>query len=169
MTETLGSDGPKAHLVVRPPTLPPWPPPRWIWGWPHPLGGNPRWGHSPSPSPIYSGGFGAAIHMRLSFSWRSPTALPPPLPRCLAKPCRIATLLHHHHAVMLLLDGVIANLSLSPCWIKASETSPGCTCVERGGTVVRCLDRIWSRSESLRERLHRPRSCNASASRPSRV
>ena len=24
--ETLGSDGPKAHLVVRPPSLPPWPP-----------------------------------------------------------------------------------------------------------------------------------------------
>ena len=56
-----------------------------------------------------------------------------------------------------------------PCWIKARETSPGCTCVERGGTVVRCLDRIRPRSESLSERLHRPRSCNASPSRSSRV
>ena len=56
-----------------------------------------------------------------------------------------------------------------PCWIKAQETSPGCTCVERGGTVVRCLDRIRPRSESLRVRLHQPRSCNASASRSSRV
>ena len=78
--------------------------------------------------------------MRTSLFQRSPTPLPPPpLPRCLAKPCGIATLLHHHHAVVLLLDGVFPNLSLSPCWIKAWETSPGCTCVERGGTVLRCL------------------------------
>ena len=59
--------------------------------------------------------------------------------RCSAKPCRIATLLHHHHAVVLLLDGVFLNLSLSPCWIKAWETSPGCTCVERGGAVRSAL------------------------------
>ena len=45
----------------------------------------------------------------------------------------------HHHAVVLLLDGVFPNLSVSPCWIKAWETSPGCTCVERGGAVVRRL------------------------------
>ena len=102
-------------------------------------------------------------------SWRSPTPLPPPLPRCLAKPCRIATVLHHHHAVVLLLDGVFPNLSLSPCWIKAWETSPGCTCVERGGTVLRCLDRNQPRSESLRVRLLHPRSCNASASRSTMV
>ena len=44
-------------------------------------------------------------------------------------------LLHHHHVVVLLLDGVFPNLYLSPCWIKAWETSPGCTCVERGGAV----------------------------------
>ena len=58
--------------------------------------------------------------------WRNPPPLPspPPLSRCLAKPCRIATLLHHHHAIVLLLDGVFLNLSLSPCWIKAWETSP---------------------------------------------
>ena len=29
----------------------------------------------------------------------------------------------------------LLHLSLSPCWIKAWETSPGCTCVERGGAV----------------------------------
>ena len=43
----------------------------------------------------------------------------------------------------LLLDGVFLNLSLSPCWIKAWETSPGCTCVERGGAVRSALDRIF--------------------------
>ena len=59
--------------------------------------------------------------------------------------------------------GALPQLLLSPCWIKKEETSPGCTCVERGGTVVWCLDRIRPRSESLSERLHRPRSCNASA------
>ena len=64
----------------------------------------------------------------------------PPLLWCLAKPCRIATILHHHHAVVLLLDGVFLNLSLSPCWIKAWETSPGCRCVERGGAVRSTLD-----------------------------
>ena len=36
---------------------------------------------------------------------------------------------------MLLLDGVFPNLSLSPCWIKVGEMSPGCTCVEHGGAV----------------------------------
>jgi len=40
---------------------------------------------------------------------------------------------------VLLLDGVFLNLSLSPCWIKAWETSPGCTCVERGGAVRSAL------------------------------
>ena len=96
------------------------------------------------PLPYIYWGFGAAQDMRTSLFRRSPTPLPPPpLPRCLAKPCGIATLLHHHHAVVLLLDGVFLNLSLSPCWIKAWETSPGCTCVERGGTVLSVL-----RSES---------------------
>ena len=67
--------------------------------------------------------------MKFFSCWRSPTSLSPHFSRCLAKPCWTTTLLHHHHAVVLLLDGVFLNLSLSPCWIKAWETSPGCTCV----------------------------------------
>src|SRR3954465_8402226 len=92
----------------------------------------------PLPCPyIYEGGGRATALL----CWRSPSPLPSssPLPRCLAKPCRIAPLLPHHHAIVLLLDGVILNLSLSPCWIKAWETSPGCTCVERGGAVRSAL------------------------------
>ena len=77
--------------------------------------------------------------------WRSPTSLSPHISRCLAKPCWTTTLLHHHHAVVVLLDGVFLNLSLSPCWIKAWETSLGCTCVERGGAVRSALGSpvIW--------------------------
>ena len=136
-----------------------------------PLGVGTLKGEHPLPLPyIYLRYLGLQTHEMVSLFRRSPTPLPPPpLPRCLAKPCGIATLLHHHHAVVLLLDGVFPNLSLSPCWIKAWETSPGCTCVERGGTVLRCLDRNQPRSESLRVRLPHPRSCNASASRSTRV
>ena len=39
--------------------------------------------------------------------------------------------------------GVLPQLLLSPCSIKKEETSPGCTCVERGGTVRSALDRIF--------------------------
>ena len=46
-----------------------------------------------------------------------------------------------------------------PCWIKAWENSPGCTCFERGGAIVRCLDQNPPRSESLRVRLLHTRSC----------
>ena len=138
-------------------------PPRWDLGLAAaPRGGNLGGGAAPSP-PIYSGGIGAAQDMSFFSCWRSPTSLSPHISRCLAKPCWTTTLLHHHHAVVLLLDGVFPILSLSPCWIKARETSPGCTCVERGGTVLRCLDRIWPGSESLHERLHQPRSGKASA------
>ena len=113
--------------------------------WPPPLGWNPRWGRSPPSPPIYSGGKGAAQHTKFFSCWRGPTSLSPHISRCLAKPCWITTLLHHHHAVVLLLDGVFLNLSLSPCWIKAWETSPGCTCVERGGAVCWALGSpvIW--------------------------
>jgi len=147
----------------RAPLSPSWSPPPSHLGLPPPRGGNPRGGAPSSPPHINSGGFGAAQHTSLSPSWRSPTPLPPRLLQCLANPWWRATLLHHHHAVVLLSDGVFPNLSLSPCWIKAQETSPGCTCVERGGAVVRRLDRNRPRSESLRVRLHQLRSCNASA------
>ena len=53
----------------------------------------------------------------------------------------------HHHAVVL--PEFFPNFSSPPCWIKKEETSPRYTCVERGGTVVRCLDRNQPRSESL--------------------
>src|SRR3954466_15489570 len=120
--------------------LPPWPPPRWDLGLAaSPRGGNPKGGAAP-PFPLYIVGvLGLQTHEFLSCCWCSPASLLPPLLRCLAKPCRIATLLQHHHAVVLLLDGVFLNLSLSPCWIKAWETSPGCTCVERGGAVRSAL------------------------------
>src|SRR3989337_4182814 len=79
--------------------------------------------------------------------WRSPlpSNTSSSFSQCLAKPCWSATLLHHHHAVVLLLDGVFPNLSFSPCWIKAWETSPGCMCVERGGAVRSALGSsvIW--------------------------
>ena len=97
-------------------------------------------GAQPLPFPYIYLRFWAAIDTIQSPSWRSPTPLPPRLLQCLAKPCWSTTLLHHHHAVVLLLDGVFLNLSLSPCWIKAWETSPGCTCVERGGAVRSALD-----------------------------
>ena len=45
--------------------------------------------------------------------------------------------LHRHHAVVLLEFSL--NLS-SP---KKEETSPGCTCVERGGAVRSALDQIF--------------------------
>ena len=128
------------------PPLPPWPPPLdGIGGSCTPWGGNPR-GGAPPPSPLYIlEGFWGCQQMSFTSPRRSPTSLPSPLSRCLAKPCRIATLLHHHHAVVLLLDGVFLNLSLSPCWIKAWETSSGCTCVERVGAVRSALGSpvIW--------------------------
>src|SRR4051812_49830202 len=110
------------------------------------LGGRGKGCASPSPLALYI--VGKRRSKNESKPWRlplSPVTHLPPLPRCLAKPCRIATLLHHHHAVVLLLDGVFLNLSLSPCWIKAWETSLGCTCVERGGAVRSALGSsvIW--------------------------
>ena len=141
--QTLGQMGPKAHAPCASHSSPPLlaAAPDAIWRLAAaPWGGKTLKGAQP-PSPLYIVGvFGAAIHMRTSLSWRNPTPLPPRLSQCLAKPCWSATLLHHHHAIVLLLDGVFLNLSLSPCWIKAWETSPGCTCVERGGAVRSALD-----------------------------
>src|SRR6187200_1770333 len=105
-----------------------------------PLGvGNPKGGAAP-PFPLYIlEVWGYPRYGLTSLAWRSPTSLPPRLSQCLAKPSWSPALLHHHHAVVLLLDGLFPNLSLSPCWIKAWETSPGCTCEERGGTVASVL------------------------------
>ena len=103
-------------------------------------------GAQPLPFPYIYLRFGLPnTHEFLTSPWRSPTSLSPFLSRCLAKPCWITMLLHHNHAVALLLDGVFLNLSLSPCWIKAWETSPGYTCVERGGAVRSALGSpvIW--------------------------
>ena len=116
------------------------------------------------PPPLYIVGGSWEPH---PFPWRSP--LPPqhlllcssawrsPAGELQAPPPR-------HRAA-----GALPQLLLPPCWIKKEETSPGYTCVERGGAVVRRLDRNQPRSESLRVRLLHPRSCNASASRSSRV
>src|SRR3954465_544106 len=138
-------ENPRSRWALRPtlgapPSLPLWPPPRWDLG----AAAAPRegtlGGGAALPLPLYIlEVLGAANIGVFTSPWRSPASLLPPLPRCLAKPCRIATLLHHHHAVVLLLDGVFLNLSLSPCWIKAWETSPGCTCVERRGAVRSAL------------------------------
>ena len=66
--QTLGSDGPKAHLVVRPPSLPPWPPPRWDLGLAAtPRGGNLGGGTAP-PFPLYIVGvLGCHTHENISF------------------------------------------------------------------------------------------------------
>ena len=65
------------------------------------------------------------LHLLLSSAWRSPAGElqdPPP----------------HRRAA-----GALPQLLLSPCWIKKDETSPGCTCVERGGAVRSVLDQIF--------------------------
>ena len=46
--------------------------------------------------------------------------------------------------------GALPQLLLSPCWIKKEETSPGCTCAERGGAVSSALGRIF-RDSNRRE------------------
>ena len=96
-------------------------------------------GKKPAPStPIYSGVAHGSftpcpwrsppplqLHLLLSSAWRSPAGelqAPPPRRRA---------------------AGAFPQLLLSPCWIKKEETSPGCTCVERGGAVRSALDRIF--------------------------
>ena len=64
----------------------------------------------PSLPPIYSGGFGLWRYGFPSLSRRSPVLLLPPLPRCLAKPCRETSYLHRHHAVEF--PEIFPNLSL---------------------------------------------------------
>ena len=102
-------------------------------------------GAQPLPSPYIYLRFGLPkTHEFLSF-----LAQPYPSPSSSLAVLGEALLEYHAppppHAVVLLLDGVFINLSLSPCWIKAWETSPGCTCVEHGGAVRSALGSlvIW--------------------------
>ena len=72
--------------------------------------------HSPPPF---------QLHLLLNSAWRSPAGemqAPPPRRRA---------------------AGALPQILLSPCWIKKEQTSPGCTCVERGGAVHSALDRIF--------------------------
>ena len=129
---------------------PPWPPPppwRFNLLGPPPQGSLYKEGGGRAAAPLHlAPPFPLATPLPPADAWRSPAREP----RAPSPPCRRPV-------------GVLPQLLLSPCWIKKEETSPGCTCVERGGTVVRCLDRNQPRSESLRVRLLHPRSCNASA------
>ncbi|KAE8809400.1 hypothetical protein D1007_13990 [Hordeum vulgare] len=94
--------GRKAHQGVRHPLLPSSSPPiSPSRAAAPPQGGNPE-GGATLPSPIYSGVFGHWRHGFPSFHRRSPVPLLPPLPRCLAKPCRETLSLHRHHAIVLL-------------------------------------------------------------------
>ena len=104
---------------------------------PPPPRGNPR-APPPLPLPLYivEGWEGSRTSslaqpsllqylLFLRRAWRSPAGeLQAPPPR--------------HYAA-----GALPQLLLSPCWIKKEETSPGCTCVERGGAVRSALDRIF--------------------------
>ena len=88
---------------------------------------------SSSSTPIYSG------EAHGSFTLAPGAALS--LPNTSSSSVVLGEALQDFHAppspppIVLLLDGVFLNLSLSPCWIKAWETSLGCTCVERGGDL----------------------------------
>ena len=90
--------------------------------------------------------------MSFSPSWRSPTSLPSPLPRCLAKPCRIATLLHHHrHHVVMLLELIYYFATLAGSRSRGRHRAERVLNTEV--TYVRYLDR----SDCEDVRLHQPR------------
>ena len=125
------------------------PPSRSIWRGPAPL----------SLAPINRGGWEGS--RTTSKAQPLPSATPPPPPRELGE-----ALPENCHSTTTTPSCCCWS---PPCWIKVRETSPGCTCVERGGAVVRRLDRNQPRSESLRVRLLHPCSCNASGSRSTRV
>ena len=117
--QTLGSDGPKAHLMVRLPLSPPWPPPRWDLGLAAtPRGGNLGGGAAP-PFPLYIVGvLGCHTHKNISF-----LAHPYPSPSSSLAVLGEALLEYHappppprHRAAA---GWSLPNLSFSPCWIKA--------------------------------------------------
>ena len=94
------------------------------------------------PPPIYTRGFGLfETRFDLSLSRRGPTSLLPPL-QCLgeALPEYLASPPPPRRRAAV---GDLPQPLPPPCWIKVRETSPGCTCVERGGAVRSALDRIY--------------------------
>ena len=133
---TLGAGGPKAHQRGAPPPPPlPWPPHLPIWR----AAAPPRVGTlgvaPPPPPPIYSGGFWAVVR----HSFPSPSAQP-----CSSSSSSLPVLgealpgdLVSPSTPRRRAAGVLPQPLPPPCWIKVRETSPGCTCVERGGAVVR--------------------------------
>jgi len=147
--------GGRRRAGLRHPSPLPWPP--------HLLSGGaaapPRVGTlgvaPPSPPPIYSRHFWDFGDTTFPLPRRSPALLPPPLRRCLAKPCRETSTLHRHHALMLL--DFFPNLSL---------LLAGSRCRRRhraARVLIAEVPLFGTRSESLRVRLHQPRSSNASA------
>ena len=82
------------------------------------MGGQPRPCPWRSPPPLQ-------LHLLLCSGWRSPGGelqAPPPRRRA---------------------AGALPQIVLSRFCIKKEETSPGCMCVERGGTVRSALDQIF--------------------------
>ena len=77
-------------------------------------------------------------HMSFSPLQAQPYLSPFSSPAVLGKALLENHELHHHHAIVLLLDSLPQPLP-PPCWIKARETSPFRTCVERGGAVRSAL------------------------------
>ena len=168
--QTLGQMGPKAHTPCASLSSPLVAAThRWVWGCRPSSGGHPRGGAPSSPSPIYMRPrgcpkhairslVGAALHLFFLLScgaWRSPAGLP---------------------------RSSITTTPSCCCWMESSPTSPSLLAGSRRGRrhraarvlnaeapFFRCLDRNQPRSESLRVRLPHPRSCNASASRSTRV
>ena len=128
--------GPKAHQMVRHPLLPLLAAAPPIWG----AAAPPRVGTlglaPPLPSPyIYRALLAIEIHgFSLSLSAQpcsSPSSSLPALGEAL--PGDLVSPPTPRRRVA----GLLPQPLPPPCWIKVRETSPGCTCVERGGAVVR--------------------------------
>ena len=131
---TLEGAPPLAWGASHPLPLSPWPPPpsRWDLEGPAPF----------SLPPINRGVRGGQPHHPPRHSPPLPNTSPPPL--CAWRSPVGVLPLHHHHAVVLPVE-LSSSTSPSPCWINKEETSPGCTCVERGGAVRSALGSpvIW--------------------------
>ena len=119
------------------------------WGASHlPLAAAPptRWDlRGPSPlslAPIYSGGVGGQPYLSQGAAPLLPNTSPPPrvLGEALPENCHSTTTTPSCCCWSLLPQPLPP-----PCWIKAWETSPLRTCVERGGAVRSALGSlvIW--------------------------